>query len=106
MSHGHIVEEEQRFRTLGEHIVDTHRHGVNAHGVVPVHGERYLQLGTHAVGPADEHRLLQAERGEVEHASERTYAAHGTLAGSRGDMLFDAADNLVSCLQVHTCVFV
>ena len=52
-----IVQEEQRFGTLDEDVVDAHRDQIDADRIVPVECERELQLGADAIGAGDEHRL-------------------------------------------------
>ena len=106
MPQRNVVEEEQRFGALGQNIVDAHRHGVDAYGVVLVQGEGYLELGAHSVGSAHQYRLLDVEGGEVEHAAERADIAHRTLAGCRGNVLLDAAYYFVTGLEVYTGLFV
>jgi len=55
-----VVEEEQRLGALHQDVVGAHRHEVDADGVVAVHRERELELGTHAVGAGDEHGLAKS----------------------------------------------
>ena len=57
-----VVEEEQRLGALHEDVVDAHRDEVDADRVVAVERERELELGAHAVGAGDEHRLPVALR--------------------------------------------
>ncbi len=85
--HGHIVEEHQRLGTLRQHVVDAHGHGIDADRVVLVHLEGQLELGSHAVGTAHEHRLLHLQGREVEHAAECTDVAHHAQARGRGHVL-------------------
>ena len=56
--------------------------------------------------PGDPYRVFDSQRAQVEHASERTNAAHHTLAGRGSDVLLDAADYLVAGFKVYSCVFV
>ena len=61
LSLGHIVKEHKRFRTLGQNVVHTHRHGVDADGVVLVHRERQLELSADSVSSADQDRFLDVQ---------------------------------------------
>ena len=61
LSLGHIVKEHKRFRTLGQNVVDAHRHGVDADGVVLVHRERQLELSADSVSSADQDRFLDVQ---------------------------------------------
>ena len=70
MPYGHVIQEDERFRALGEDVIHTHCHGVYAYGVVLVHRKGYLEFGSDAVGTAYQYRFLDSEGGEVEHSSE------------------------------------
>ena len=106
MADSHIIQEHQGFGALGEDIVHAHCHGIYADGVVLVKGESNLELGSDSVSAADQYRVFDSKGAKVEHASERTNAAHHTLAGRGSDVLLDAADYLVACFKVYSCVFV
>ena len=68
--HGHVVEEEQRLGPAAQGVVDAHRHQVDAHRVVHARQRGHLELGAHAVGAGDQHRVLVAageqRAGEIE----------------------------------------
>ena len=104
--HGHVVEEHQRFGALRQHVVDAHGHGINADRVVLVHLEGQLEFGSHAVGPAHEHRFLHLEGREVEHTAEGADVAHHTQTRGRGHMLFDAPHHFVSGFEIHAGLFI
>ena len=106
MPKGHIIQENQRFGALREHIVHAHCHGIYAYGVVLIHGESDLELGAHAVGAAHQHRFLHPQGREVEHPPEGADVSHRTHAGSRRNVLFDSSYYLVSGLQIHAGIFV
>ena len=106
VAQGHVVQEKERFRALRQHVVDAHGHGIDADGVVLVHRKRDLEFGAHAVGAAHQHRLLVAERSEVEHAAERADAAHPAGTLRRCHMLLDAPHHFVSCFQAYACLFI
>ena len=75
---GHIVQEHKRFRTLGQHVIDAHGHGINTYCVVLVHSEGYLQFGTHAISSAHQDRLLDVKSRKVEHPAESSDIAHNS----------------------------
>ena len=104
--YSHIIKEKQGLRTLGENIVHAHRHGIYAYGIVPVHFECEFQLGSHAVGPAHEHRFLETEGRKVEHAPERAYAAHHSRPCRTFDMTFYAAYHFISGFKINTGFFI
>ena len=68
---GKVIEEEQRLRALHQDVIDAHRHQVDADGVVAIELERELELGTHAIGAGNEHRLAIL----AGHAAQRAKAA-------------------------------
>ena len=103
---GHIVQEHQGFRPLRQHIVHAHGHGIDADGVVLVHGKGDFQFGTHAVGAAHQDGFLHAQGAEVEHAAEGADVAHHPQAVGRTDVLLDAPDHVVTGFQAHACFFV
>ena len=58
---GNIVQEYEGFSSLGQHVVDAHRHGVDPYGVVLVHGKGNLQFGSHSVSAAHKDRFLDVK---------------------------------------------
>ena len=96
---GEIVEEEQRFRALHQHVVHAHRDQVLADAVVAVELLGQDQLGAHAVGAGDQHRLAIAAR-EVEQAAEQAHAAQHFRAHRALHQRFDALDDLVARIDV------
>ena len=101
-----VIEENQRLRALTHHIVDAHRHAVDAHRVVLVHQERQLELGAHAVRARDEHRLFNVLVFDGIKAAERAEAAQHVFVKRGGDMLLHPAHGLVAALNVHTRVLI
>ena len=61
VAHCHVIQEYQRLRTLGEHIVHAHCNCIDTHGIVLVHSEGNLEFGAHTVGAAHQHRLFDSE---------------------------------------------
>ena len=99
--HGHIIEKKERLGTLSQHVVDAHRHGIDADRIVFVQREGQFELGSHAVGTAYEHRLLDSESRQIEHAAEGADRTHDARARRRSDVLLDAADHLVTGFEIH-----
>ena len=58
LADGDVIEEEERFGALHDHVVDIHRDQVDADGVVLPHRGGDLDLGAAAVGAGDEDRVL------------------------------------------------
>ena len=50
LARSYVVEKEQRLGTTGDHVVDAHRHQVDAHPVMTALGLGQFQLGAHPVG--------------------------------------------------------
>ena len=65
LGHGDVVEEKERLGPAADGVVHTHGHQVDAHGIVAAGHLGHLQLGPHAVGAGDEHRLLVVAGEEV-----------------------------------------
>jgi hypothetical protein len=100
-----VVEEEQRLGALHEDVVDAHRHQILAHGVVAVELERQLELGAHAVGARNQHRLLVLLR-QLEQRAETADAGHHAFAhGALGKRL-DPVDQRVAGFDVNTGIAV
>jgi hypothetical protein len=72
---GDVVQEKQGLGAAGDHVVDAHRHQVDAHGVVAAVGLGQLQLGAHPITAGHEQGLAQALRQSAE-ATEAAEAAH------------------------------
>ena len=77
LADGHVVEEEQRLGARGEDVVRAHGHEVDAHRVVLTGQLRHLELRAHAVGAADQQRVVHAlGRRDGEQAAEAADVAH------------------------------
>ena len=50
LSGADVIEEEEGLSPLDDDVVHTHRHQIDAHGVVTVHEEGDLELGADAIG--------------------------------------------------------
>ena len=61
LTDSYIVEEQERFGTLGEHVVDAHSHSVDSDGVMFVKGKREFQLCAYTVGAAYEDGMFITE---------------------------------------------
>jgi hypothetical protein len=51
----HIIQKEQRFGALNQHIIDIHRHQVLSDSLVPVHFLGNENLGPHAIGAGNQY---------------------------------------------------
>ena len=71
-----------------------------------IHLESQLELGSHAVGTAHEHRLLDIKRREIEHSAEGADVTHHAQPRGRSHVFLDAAHHFVSGLEVHTGLFI
>ena len=76
---GKIIEEKQGLSALHQDVVDAHGHQINAHGVVHAPFKSQLQLGTHAIGAADQNRLFVAlgdfkQRTKTANAAQHAFA--------------------------------
>ena len=102
LARGDVIQEEQGFCTAGDHVVDAHRHQIDAHLMVTAMGLGEFQLGAHPVAAGHEQRLLQPCRQPTEPA-EAAQAPHH-LRPPRG--LHTAADAFhkgAACQYIHAC---
>ncbi len=60
LTHGDIVQKEQRLGAAGEYVIDAVVDDVHPHGIVLVQSRSQLQLGAHAVHAGHQHRPLVA----------------------------------------------
>ena len=82
VARGEIVQEEERPGPLHQDVVHAMVDEAAAHRVVPLRGERHLQLGAHAVGARYEDRVRHPGGNGVE-AAERPESGQGvSVAGS------------------------
>ena len=103
---GVIVQEKQRFGADHQHVVDAHRHQVDADGVVPVQFQRQFELGAHAIGAGHQYRLAIAVQRQFEQGAEAAQATqHAGSEGAPG-MRFDAVHQPVAGVDVHPGVAV
>ena len=105
LADGHVVQEEEGLSADGHHVVHAHGHEVLAHRVVAVEQLGNGQLGAHAIGARDQHRVLhvlEALHGEA--ASESAEAADdlGTVGGL--DCVLDAVDSAGTLVHINAGV--
>ena len=98
-----IVQEEQRFCTLNQNIVDAHGNQIDTDGIVFIPVECQFQLGADAVRTGNQYWVFvffadfdqSAETAQIT----QHFRAHSTL-GKR----FDVFDQLIACVDIHACV--
>ena len=100
-----VVEEEKRLGALDDDVIGAHRHQIDADGVVPVEGDRNLQLRADAIGAGHQHRLAillrdLAERAKAADAGEHFRAQRLARVG------LDGLDQRVARLDVDAGVAV
>jgi hypothetical protein len=59
---GDVIQEEQRFGAAGDHVVDAHRHQVDADAVVATMGLGQVELGADPVGARHQQGAAQSSR--------------------------------------------
>lgn len=101
-----IIQKNQRFCALADHVVDAHRHAVNAHRVVLIHQESQLEFGTHAVRARDEHGLVHVCVFDGIKPAERAEAAQHIFIKRGGHMLLHPAHGLIAAFNVHARILV
>ena len=98
---GDVVQEEQGLGAAAHHVVDAHGHGVDADGVVLIQQHGDFQLGAHAVGAGDQHRLLHAGKVRGEQAAKPADAGDHPGDHRALDVLFHQFHGLVPRGDVH-----
>ena len=99
-----VVEEEQRHGAAGRHVVDAHRHEVDADGAQLVHGAGQLDLGAHAVGAGHQHRVLELR--QPHRSAEAAQPAEHQRVLRALEPLLHEVDGAVARLDVDARVFV
>jgi hypothetical protein len=103
LANGNVIQEEQRLRTNGHHVVDAHGHEVLAHRLVPVKQLRDGKLGAHAIRARDQHRVLHVlVRGHREARAKAAQAANDLGPVGRGDGSLDRVDGAGALVHVDT----
>jgi hypothetical protein len=100
-----VVEEKERLRTRGDHVVDAHGDQILANGAVTARCECDLELGAHAVGSADEQWLFDAARQGAQARETTDAALDQRRKGSCGERL-DPLYQRIACVDVDTCLLV
>ena len=98
----HVVEEEQRFRTLHDEVVHVHRDAVESDRVEHAHFDRDPQLGADAIGAGHKHRFLVVPLEELlvevqpEHAGECAVRSENPWSMRLGHRALDLLDQFVA----------
>ena len=96
---GEIIEEEQRFGALHQHVVDAHGDQIDADGVVAVQLLGELQFGADAVGARDQHRLFVLA-GQIEQRAEAAERRPALPGGSCAEQRLDAFDDFIAGIDI------
>ena len=105
LADGNVVQEEERLRADGHHVVHAHGHEVLANGLVTVQELGDGELGPHAVGARDEHRVLHVlEALHREAGAKAPKAAYDLGAVGLPHGLLDGVDRAGALVHVHTGV--
>ena len=98
---GNVVQEEQRLCAAANNIIDAHRHRIDTDGVMLVHQNRQLNLGTAAIRSGNQHRLFHAGHGQTEAAAKATHVVQTTLIAGTSNVLFHQFDRSVTGSDIH-----
>ena len=99
---GDIIKEEQRLRAAANHVVDAHRHAVNADGIMLVKQHGDFQLRANAIRAGNEHRLFHARRVQRKQAAEAADALDTARRHRPRDMLLHQFHRRVTGGNVNT----
>ena len=103
---GVIIEEEQGLGPDDQHVVDAHRHQIDADGVVAAQIQRQFELGADAIGAGHQHRLAVAVQRQFEQRAKTAQPAqHSGPEGALGVRL-DAVHQPIAGFDVHPGVAV
>ena len=95
-----VIQKEKRFRAQHGDVVDAMIDKVLADRVVAVHGEGDFQLGAHAVGAGDQHRLAEFFGVEGEQAAEAADFAQDLAAAGGGEQARQGGFDFVAQVNV------
>ena len=98
---GDIVQEEQRPCATADHIVDAHGHAVDTDGIVLVKQLGNAQLGAHAVGTGNQHRLLHTGNRQTEAAAKAAHIVEAPLVAGPCHVFFHELHGLVAGSNVY-----
>ena len=107
LSAGNIIQEKQRLTACTGDVIDTHGHSINADGVMLVHDDGQLYLGSASVCSGKKNRVLhlldlcQGKAAGKTADSSQYLRTHGALY-----MLLHQFHRLVSGLNVYSSVLV
>ena len=97
-----VIQEKQRFTACAGNVVDTHRHTVDPHRIVPVHEKRQLQLCPHTVRTGYQSRLFHLFKPFHGECSGKTAQVRQNLRAHRPlHMLLHQFHCLIAGLNVH-----
>ena len=101
LADGNVVQEENGLGAAADDVVDAHGHAVDAHGVVLVQQLGDAQLGAHAVGAGDQHRLFHTGKVRGEESAEASNV--GDHAGDQRALhvLAHELDALIACFNIN-----
>ena len=103
-----VIKEEEGARAAADDVVYAHSNGIDSDGIMLVHKDRELDLGTAAVGARNEHGLFHTCDGETEAAAEAADVVEATLVFGACDMFFHKLDSAVAGCDINArrCVAV
>ena len=96
---GEVIEEEQRFGTADQDVVDAHGDQIDAHRVMPVQRSREEQLRADTVRARDQHRVAEAVA-ELKQATESAQAGQDFRAPGRCHERFDSLDQRIPRVNI------
>ena len=99
---GDVIQEYQRLCTGADDIVHAHSHAVDADGIVLVHDHGNFQLGAHAVGAGDQHRVLVAGAVQLKQATKAAQTANAVLVHGAGHILLHQFNRAITGGDIHT----
>ena len=99
---GDVVQEEQRFCTLDEDVIDGHGDAVLADRIVLAHQDGQAQLGADTVGAADQDRFLDVAVHQGKETAETAEVAEDFRTVRGFDRIFHQFYGFVASIDVDT----
>ena len=96
-----VVQEEQRFRSDDDHIVDAHCDQVDPDAFVSVILDGHFNLCADAVGAGNQDGTPVAFHGHLEQSAESAQVAQDLHTPRAGDRALDSLDQLLTGVDVH-----
>ena len=98
-----VIKEEQGLGSTTDDVVDTHCDGIYTDGIVLVHQNGKLDLGSASVGTRHENRLLHTRNGQTKASAKAAYVVQASFVFGACNVLFHQLDRAVARRNINAC---